>query len=124
MPRRPLAVLATAAVLAVAAAGCGGSESSSSSTGPAVALKPGEPIGMKSLRFHPDRVKVAVGQQVTWRNDEGVPHNVVADSGADFESESFGKDKTFSWTPAKAGAVKYECTLHPGMTGELDVVAR
>lgn len=120
--RRLLTALATAVAVALAAAGCGGS-SSSSSSGAATPLKPGSTIDMKNLRFHPDHVRVEVGQKVTWRDAEGIPHDVVATSGATFGSKTFGKDGTFSWTPAKAGTVKYECTLHPGMVGELDVVA-
>ena len=37
---------------------------------------------MQSLRFKPDHVQVAVGQKVTWRNDESIGHDVKADSGA------------------------------------------
>jgi len=122
-------LLAVSVVLLVlAAAGCGGGgdsgnsvDSSSGSSGTAT-LKPGEAITMKSLQFHPDDVQVKVGEQVTWRNDESIPHNVIAQSGADFKSETFGKDQTFTWTPDTAGTVKYECTLHPGMTGTIDVV--
>ena len=124
MSPRPLAALITASVLALAA-GCGGDDSSSSGGGDGGGtLKDGDVIGMKSLRFQPDKVQVAVGQKVTWRNDETVPHNVVAEEGADFKSEVFGMDKTYSFTPTEAGTIKYECTLHPGMVGELDVVAR
>jgi plastocyanin len=111
-------------LIATVAAGCGGSSSGGGGGGAAVALKPGETIGMKSLRFRPDHVKVPVGQQITWRNDEGVPHDVVAQSGAQFESKTFGKDGTFAFTPTKAATIKYECTLHPGMTGTIDVVAK
>ncbi|HEY6759655.1 MAG TPA: plastocyanin/azurin family copper-binding protein [Baekduia sp.] len=104
---------------AALAAGCGGGGG-----GEAQTLAAGDTIGMKSLRFHPDHAQVAVGQKVTWKNYEGVPHDVKADSGASFASKTFGKDGTFSFTPTKAGTIKYECTLHPGMDGTLDVVAR
>jgi plastocyanin len=115
--------LALPAVLLIAiafAAGCGGD----SGGGSATTLKPGEPIGMKSLKFHPDHVQVPVGQAITWHNDESIPHDVVADSGASFQSKTFGKGGTFSWTPDKPGTVKYVCTLHPGMDGTIDVVAK
>jgi plastocyanin len=121
VPRLPALALALPALaLSILVAGCGGG----SGGGSAKTLKPGEAVGMKSLRFHPDHVKVTVGQPVTWRNDEGIPHDVVATSGATFESRTFGKDGTFSYTPGKAGTIKYECTLHPGMEGELDVVEK
>ena len=120
MPR-PLLAPVLALVLATAG-GCG--SGSGSGSGTATVLKPGEPIGMKSLKFQPAHVQVPVGQAITWHNDESIPHDVKADSGADFASKTFGKDGMFTWTPPKAGTVKYECTLHPGMDGTIDVVAK
>ena len=119
MPRLlPAAVL----TIALAATGCGSGDGGDG--GKAVVLKTGEPIGMKSLKFHPDRVRVTAGREITWHNDESIPHDVQADEGADFASKTFVKGGTFSWTPASAGTVKYECTLHPGMEGTIDVVAK
>jgi plastocyanin len=116
-PRRPLAC-ALVPFFLLTVAGCG-----SSGGGPAQTLKPGETIGMKQLHFHPDHVRVKVGQAVVFEDQESIPHDVVADSGADFRSPTFGKGKTYTWTPSKAGTVKYECTLHPGMDGTIDVVS-
>ena len=113
-----LALLLTIAALA---AGCGGSGGGG---GSAKALAPGDVIAMKSLRFKPDHVQVPVGQKITWRNTESVPHDVKADGGASFASTTFGKDGTYAFTPAKTGTITYECTLHPGMTGTIDVVAK
>ena len=110
-------------ILATVAAGCGGSDTAGGG-GKAKVLEAGEPIGMKSLKFHPDHVQATVGRQITWHNDESIPHDVKADSGADFSSKTFGKGGTFAWTPTTAGTVKYECTLHPGMDGTIDVVAK
>jgi plastocyanin len=115
---------ATVLVIATAAAaGCGGNDAGGAG-GKATVLQPGTPIGMKSLKFRPDHVQATVGQEVTWRNDESIPHDVKANDGADFSSKTFGKNGTFAWTPTKAGTVKYECTLHPGMEGTIDVVAQ
>jgi plastocyanin len=119
--RRLLPALALTFAIAVLAAGCGGDDGGG---GSATKLGANDVIGMKSLRFKPDHVEVPVGQKITWRNDESVPHDVKADEGASFSSETFGKDKTFTWTPSEAGTVKYECTLHPGMEGTIDVVAK
>lgn len=102
------------------AAGCG----SGGGGGKATVLAPGDQISMKGLRFHPDHAQVTVGQKVTWVDDESVPHDVKADSGATFQSPTFGHKGTFSITPTKAGTIEYECTLHPGMTGKLTVVAK
>ena len=78
-------------------------------------------IGMKGLQFEPKDVTVAVGTKVTWKNLEDIPHNVVAEEGATFESDTFGKDGTFVFTAAKPGTIAYVCTIHPGMAGTLSV---
>lgn len=119
---RPLLPLMAAAAIGLTVAGCGGDDDGGG--GKATVLKPGEAISMQNLRFKPDHVQVTVGQKVTWRNDENIGHDVKADSGASFASETFNKDKSYSFTPTKAGTIKYECTLHPGMDGTLDVVAK
>jgi plastocyanin len=122
-------LLALCAVVALAAAGCGSSNSgstssgssSSSSTGAASSSGGGVAIKMQNIAFDPKAVTVKVGQKVTWTNDDSTDHNVTADSGADFKSDNFGKDGTFSFTPTKAGTVKYVCTIHPGMVATLTV---
>jgi plastocyanin len=119
-------LLALCVVLALAAAGCGGgnddggggstaTSSSSSASGGGVQIK------MQNIQFSPKATTVKVGQKVTWTNDDNTDHNVTADSGADFKSKDFGNGATFEFTPDKAGTVKYECTIHPGMTATLNV---
>ncbi len=97
-------------------AGCGGGEDTSAGGAPSA-------IGMKNLEFVPGQATGKVGQAVTWRNDEAIRHNVVATSGADFRSPIFGEGETFRYTPKAAGTIQYVCTLHPGMTGTLQVTA-
>jgi plastocyanin len=147
MPRL-LPVLATVLVLGLgglAVTGCGSDDSSSSdapattaaappttpadgqqdpATGGATAEAGGTvAISMKNIAFDPKTQAVKVGDKVVWTNDDDVQHNVVADTGADFESKTFGKGGTYEYTPTKAGTITYECTIHPGMTGTL-VVAK
>jgi plastocyanin len=129
--RRPLLFLA--AVAAVAVAGCGSSSSSSdsvsTSTPPAASTPADTPAGsgstitieMKNIQFVPKDITAKVGQTIRWVDLDSVEHNVVADSGADFKSDVFGQDGTFSWTATKPGKVTYECTLHPGMVGTITV---
>jgi plastocyanin len=120
---------ALCAVVALAAAGCGSSNSSSTSSGSsssgastaASASGGGVAIKMQNIAFDPKAVTVKVGQEVTWTNDDSTDHNVTANSGADFKSDNFGKGGTFSFTPTKAGTIKYVCTIHPGMTATLTV---
>jgi plastocyanin len=117
-PLLPLTAVALAS--AVLAAGCGGDDGG----GTATVLKDGDVVGMQNLRFKPDHIQVNVGQKITWRNDENIGHDVKADSGAKFASDTFNRNGTYSFTPTEAGTIKYECTLHPGMDGTIDVVAK
>jgi plastocyanin len=120
-------VLALCAVVALGAAGCGGSDdnsSSSSTSTPAASSSSsggGVAIKMANIAFDPKDVTVKVGQKITWTNDDSTDHNVTADSGADFKSKDFGNGATFEFTPDKAGTIKYECTIHPGMTATITV---
>jgi plastocyanin len=120
-------LLALCAVVALAAAGCGSSNDnsgSSSSSTPAASSSSsggGVAIKMQNIAFDSKDVTVKVGQKVTWTNDDSTDHNVTADSGADFKSKDFGNGATFDFTPDKAGTIKYECTLHPGMTATITV---
>jgi plastocyanin len=108
--------------LTIAIAGCGSSSGGSSKPTPAPAAPGGgAAIEMKNIAFSPKDATVKVGQKITWTNKDAVDHNVIADSGASFKSSAFGQNDTYSFTPTKAGTIKYECTLHPGMTATLTV---
>jgi plastocyanin len=129
------------ALLTLAAAGCGGSDnngsSSSSSSAPSTSSSgsgsssggtaaPASGAGdvtikMQSIQFAPKTRAVKLGQTVKWVNDDGVDHNVTAESGASFKSNDFGQGGTFTFKPTKAGTITYSCTIHPGMTGSLKV---
>jgi plastocyanin len=124
-------LLALCAVVALAAAGCGGSNSSSTSTASSSGASTstaaasssggGVTIKMQNIAFDPKAVTVKFGQKVTWTNEDTVDHNVTSQSGETIKSDNFGKGGTFSFTPKKAGTIKYVCTIHPGMTATLTV---
>ena len=115
--------------VALAVAGCGNDGSDTASDPPAATPSTSTPaaagdtvqIGMKGLQFEPRDVTVKVGTTVIWTNNEDIPHNVVAEEGAEFQSDTFGKDGTYEFKAEKAGTVKYVCTIHPGMAGTLTV---
>ena len=78
-------------------------------------------VSMKDIKFVPQEATVKVGQKITWTNDEPVPHNVTAEQGADFKSDTMNEGDTFEYTPTKAGTIDYVCTIHPGQDGRLTV---
>jgi plastocyanin len=124
--RRILLALCAVLALALGLAACGGGDDngggSTSSTAAASSGGGGEvEIKMQNIQFAPKDTTVKVGQKVKWVNEDSTDHNVTSESGADFKSDDFGKGSSFEFTPDKAGTIKYECTLHPGMTATLNV---
>jgi plastocyanin len=124
--RRILLALCAVLALALGLAACGGGDDngggSTSTTSAASSGGGGEvEIKMQNIQFAPKDTTVKVGQKVKWVNEDTTDHNVTSDSGADFKSDDFGKGASFEFTPDKAGTIKYECTLHPGMTATLNV---
>jgi plastocyanin len=72
--------------------------------------------------FKPKRVRVAVGDKVTWKWDGFVAHNVVVEKGPQkFKSKVISEGK-FSRVITKPGVYKIVCTLHPGMTMRLTAI--
>ncbi len=76
-------------------------------------------ISMKDIKFVPQTAEARVGQTITWTNDDTAPHNVTAEDGADFKSDTLNKGDTFDFTPKQAGPINYVCTIHPKQTGRL-----
>ena len=118
---RPL-LLVAALTLALAACGGGddGGEGASSDACPSGSVT----IRMVDIKFDPEDATAGVGQEVCWVNEDSIDHNAVAESGATFKSELFGKGETFTATVDKPGTVEYVCTIHPGMTGTIEVSRR
>ena len=91
---------------------------------------PGEPaatagshaVAIANRAFAPARVTALEGDTVQWRNEDLMVHNVSAAGGAIF-SGALSRDGRFSHRFAEAGPYPYLCTLHPFMTGRVDVHA-
>lgn len=116
------------AALGIAVAGCGSDDDDSSSPAPATvpsttSTETGQGsagtkvVKIANFAFSPKTIDVKVGQKIEFENEDGAPHNVVAYSGADFESDTLGTGATFEFTPTAAGTITYECTLHSQMKG-------
>jgi plastocyanin len=98
-----------------------GSSSGSSSGGSAGAPAPGaesHTISMVNSTFDPQVLQARVGDEVTWVNEDPVPHNVT---GGPLDSGMMMGGAEFTTVLTETGTVEYECTLHPGMTGTLEV---
>ncbi len=113
-------------------AACGGS--SSAKTPPTTVPtdlrgKAAVEIDAKGNQFTPAAIIVDAGTKVTWRNTDPVLHNVkkaadAVDFGAAFGTDSLAPGGSYSFTFTKVGTFPYECTIHAGMTGKVEVVGR
>ena len=100
-------------------AACTPSGGSTSGTGTTVVKVVSDPNTVG--KFDPTPVSVKVGQSVEWDfEDNSTPHTVTADDGS-FESCSQNSGFKFVVTFNKAGDVKYHCTLHAQMLGDIKV---
>jgi len=77
-------------------------------------------IAMDGTAFTPAQATVAVGDTVTWVNNDPFPHN-VASARLPIHSGDMQPGQRWTFRPTAAGRFDYECTLHPGMRGTLIV---
>jgi plastocyanin len=106
MRRRSL-VLAAACGLALAA--------------PAAASADDFAVSMPGKYFDPPRLTIVAGDEVTWRNADFVAHDVRATDGT-FDSGVLGRSAVYGFRFPTAGNHTLVCTIHPFMSGEIDVV--
>lgn len=80
-------------------------------------------VSIQSFAFSPVSITVAVGDSITWTNDQaGVPHTVTADAGG-FDSGTLASGSQFSFTFSTPGTFTYHCTIHSFMHGSVTVMA-
>ncbi len=121
--------LCLAASGGLAVAGCGSDSKKSKSSKSKKRMKKskhaagGMAVSMQNTSFHPSSLSVKAGDTVTWTNEESTAHDVTADDGS-FKSGPPGGMKqgdTFEHVFDKAGSFAYKCTVHPNMTGTIEV---
>jgi plastocyanin len=81
-------------------------------------------VAIQDFAFGPADLTVAVGDTVTWTNNDSAPHTVTSSSGpTSFDSGNLATGGTFSFTFDTAGTYAYFCEIHPDMTGTITVTA-
>ena len=92
-------------------------QSSSAADNPAATVV----IKIDNFSFAPQTVTVPAGTQVTWTNQDDIPHTIVSDDKTTFKSPALDTDERFSFTFTKAGTYEYFCSIHPKMTARIVV---
>ena len=83
-------------------------------------VQPAAVIPIKDFAFGPMLVTVPVGASVTWNNNDGEPHTVVA-AGGEFRSPALDQGDSFTFKFTKAGEYAYICSIHPQMKAKVVV---
>jgi plastocyanin len=134
IPHLRTAAAAGVLVLTIAFGACGGSKSDSgtaakagaspttaaSGSATADASASGDAVQIKDFAFHPDKLTVKVGTEVTWTNDDTFAHTVTADDKS-FDSKNIDPKGTFKQKFEKAGTYKYICNIHNSMMATVTV---
>lgn len=77
-------------------------------------------ISIKNFSFSPNSLTVANGTMITWINDDSVDHTIIADDGL-FTSGTLTPGDNFTHLFIKTGTYTYHCSIHPSMTGTIQV---
>lgn len=76
-------------------------------------------ILMKAVSFAPRSLTVQLGDTVVWRNADIVRHS--ADAGERLSSGDLRSGESYTWVPSDSGRIRYRCTIHQRMRGEIHV---
>jgi plastocyanin len=76
-------------------------------------------VTIDNFTFAPAQLTVKVGDTVTWKNHDDIPHTIV--SAGKFRSKTLDTDDSYSFTFTVTGDYKYFCSLHPHMMGTIKV---
>jgi plastocyanin len=87
-----------------------------------IAIAPGAGYITSHNFYLPATFHVKVGQSVTWKNLDSIPHTVTSSTGL-FQSGIINKDGVYSYTFAQPGTYYYTCDYHVWMVGSIVVSA-
>ena len=75
-------------------------------------------VTIKGMKFTPATLAVAVGDTITFTNEDAAPHTATADDGA-FDTGRLAKGQSAQVTVAAAGDHAFKCLVHPMMKGKV-----
>jgi len=77
-------------------------------------------VKIDNFAFTPGSVTIKRGTQVTWINNDDIPHTVDSTQGK-FKSAALDTDQKFEFRFTEPGEYPYYCRMHPKMTGSIVV---
>lgn len=80
-------------------------------------------VAIDNFSFQPRTVNVDAGTTIRWTNLDAARHNVVDVTNGRFTTTSLGTGEQYSTTVGAGESTTYQCTLHSGMDGVIEVLA-
>ncbi len=126
MPKKISWLASVGLTLVLGGAGCASgvsptprptTQTSAPTPAPAAAIT--EIVTIKNFAFVPASFSIHVGDTVTWRQNDSVPHTVAFSDGTTSPLLSAGQE--YSRTFTKPGHYDYHCSIHPSMVASIDV---
>ncbi len=77
-------------------------------------------VSIEFSDYRPSQLDVLPGETVLWTNVSQRTHTVTSDTGL-FDSDQVQAGQSFSFRFDEVGSYLYHCTIHPSITGEIDV---
>jgi len=78
-------------------------------------------VNIEAFKFGPAKLQVDKGMLVLWTNADDSPHQVTVTTGAVTRSPVIAKGGRHIQAFTTPGTYDYNCALHPGMKGQIDV---
>ncbi len=79
------------------------------------------PVDIRDFAYSPDPVEIAVGDTITWTNQDQVPHTATGEDRDVLQSGTISPGSSFSQVFSEAGEFGYFCEFHPNMSGTIVV---
>jgi plastocyanin len=74
-------------------------------------------VVLQQMQFIPVVVNAKIGDTIVWINKDLVDHDITADSGKAFYSDTLHVGKI--WKMAVTDSASYHCSIHPTMKGKI-----
>jgi plastocyanin len=81
---------------------------------------PGAAIAIKDFLFDPETIEIAVGEAVTFTNEDAAPHSAVMEDRS-CSTANLLKGRSGGLIFHASGTYPYFCGLHPDMKGSITV---
>jgi len=78
-------------------------------------------VEINNFKYIPSTLSIKKDDTVTWTNKDDISHTAT-DRNLKFDSGILKPNETFSYTFKEPGIYNYYCTIHPRVTGKIEVI--